>query len=70
MVGRTSITVTQRLRTLLESDLVLIVDKGKLIAAGTHDELIRDSVQYQRIFERLPGARSLLDNMSLQGGAA
>lgn len=70
MVGRTSITVTQRLRTLLESDLVLIVDKGKLIAAGTHDELIRGSEQYQRIFERLPGARSLLDSMSVQGGAA
>jgi ABC-type multidrug transport system fused ATPase/permease subunit len=70
MVGRTSITVTQRLRTLLESDLVLIVDKGKLIAAGTHDELIRDSEQYQRIFERLPGARSLLDSMSVQGGVA
>ncbi|MHA2040536.1 MAG: ABC transporter ATP-binding protein [Candidatus Thorarchaeota archaeon] len=70
MVGRTSITVTQRLRTLLESDLVLIVDKGKLIASGTHEELLRDSEQYQRIFERLPGARSLLDSMSVQGGAA
>lgn len=70
MVNRTSITVTQRLRTLLESDLVLIVDKGQLIAAGTHDELIRDSEHYQRIFERLPGARALLDSMSVQGGAA
>jgi ATP-binding cassette subfamily B protein len=70
MVGRTSITVTQRLRTLLESDLVLIVDKGRLIAAGTHDELIRESEHYQRIFERLPGARSLLESMSARGGAA
>ncbi len=69
MVGRTSITVTQRLRTLLESDLILIVDKGQLIAAGTHEELLRESEQYQRIFERLPGARSLLDSMSVQGGA-
>jgi ABC-type multidrug transport system fused ATPase/permease subunit len=69
MVGRTSITVTQRLRTLLESDLILIVDKGQLIAAGTHEELLRESDQYQRIFERLPGARSLLDSMSVQGGA-
>ncbi|MFX1261702.1 MAG: ABC transporter ATP-binding protein [Promethearchaeota archaeon] len=69
MVGRTSITVTQRLRTLLESDFVLIVDKGQLIAAGTHDELIRTSEHYQRIFERLPGARALLDSMSVRGGA-
>ena len=70
MVGRTSITVTQRLRTLLESDLVLIVDKGRLIAAGTHHELIGDSEHYQRIFERLPGAQSLLESMSVRGGAA
>ncbi|MFW9850428.1 MAG: ABC transporter ATP-binding protein, partial [Candidatus Thorarchaeota archaeon] len=36
MVGRTSITVTQRLRTLIESDLILMVDKGRLVDAGCH----------------------------------
>ncbi len=64
MVGRTSITVTQRLRTLIESDLVIIVDKGKLIAAGSHEDLLRDSEHYRRIFERLPGARDLLAQVS------
>jgi ABC-type multidrug transport system fused ATPase/permease subunit len=69
MVDRTSITVTQRLRTLRESDLVIIVDKGKLIAAGCHDDLLRDSEHYRRIFERLPGAQKILAAASTRGGA-
>lgn len=70
MVNRTSITVTQRLRTLIESDLVIIVDKGQIIAAGCHNELLRDSEHYHRIFERLPGAQKLLVTSSTRGGAA
>jgi len=69
MVDRTSITVTQRLRTLMESDLVIIVDKGHLIASGCHDDLLRDSEVYRRIFERLPGAQKLLAFAGTSGGA-
>ncbi|MFX1318495.1 MAG: ABC transporter ATP-binding protein [Promethearchaeota archaeon] len=58
MKNRTSITVTQRLRTLLESDLIIIIDKGVIVATGSHDSLIESSEHYQRIFERLPGALS------------
>jgi len=70
MRGRTSITVTQRLRTLMESDMVIILDKGHLVAAGTHEELLRDSEHYRRVFERLPGAQNLLASVSKSGGAA
>ena len=69
MRGRTSITVTQRLRTLMESDVVIILDKGQLVATGTHEELLRDSEHYRRVFERLPGAQQLLASVSKQGGA-
>jgi ABC-type multidrug transport system fused ATPase/permease subunit len=69
MRGRTSITVTQRLRTLMESDMVLILDKGRLVASGTHEELLRDSEHYRRVFERLPGAQELLSVASRRGGA-
>lgn len=54
--NRTSITVTQRLRTLLESDLIIIIDKGRIIDIGSHDVLLKSSKRYQSIFERLPGA--------------
>jgi ABC-type multidrug transport system fused ATPase/permease subunit len=68
MVGRTSISVTQRLRTLVESDMVIIVDKGRLVAAGCHEDLLRSSEHYRRIFERLPGAQELLRRPSARGG--
>ncbi len=58
MHDRTSITVTQRLRTLLEADIIIIVDKGKLVAMGKHDELLATSKHYQRIFSHLPEAVS------------
>ncbi|MCK5037870.1 MAG: ABC transporter ATP-binding protein [Thermoplasmata archaeon] len=56
MKGRTSITVTQRLRTLMEADMVIIMEKGMVVAVGDHEELIKTSEHYKRIFRRLPGA--------------
>jgi ABC-type multidrug transport system fused ATPase/permease subunit len=70
MKNRTSITVTQRLRTLMESDMVIILDKGRLVASGTHEDLLRESEHYRRVFERLPGAQELLATISSRGGAA
>lgn len=69
MIGRTSITVTQRLRTLMESDMVIILDKGRLVASGCHEDLLRESEHYRRVFERLPGAQELLATISNKGGA-
>lgn len=69
MRNRTSITVTQRLRTLMESDIVIILDKGHLVAVGTHEELLGTSEHYRRIFERLPGAQEILAAVSKSGGA-
>ena len=68
MRGRTSITVTQRLRTLLESDLIIIVDKGRLVSIGTHEELIESSEHYRRIFEYLPGALPYVQQLTKSGG--
>ncbi len=70
MRGRTSITVTQRLRTLLESDLIIIVDRGRLIASGSHSELIKESEAYRKIFERLPGAQAMISRFVANGGVA
>jgi ATP-binding cassette subfamily B protein len=69
MISRTSITVTQRLRTLMESDMVIILDKGHLVASGCHEDLLKESEHYRRVFERLPGAQELLATISRKGGA-
>jgi ABC-type multidrug transport system fused ATPase/permease subunit len=54
----------------MESDMVIILDKGHLVASGTHEELLRDSEHYRRVFERLPGAQELLASVSNRGGVA
>ncbi len=54
MENRTSIVVTQRLRTLLESDFIILFDKGRISATGTHDQLLEISEQYRTIFKALP----------------
>ena len=54
MENRTSIVVTQRLRTLLESDFIILFDKGKIAATGTHKQLLETSEQYKTIFKALP----------------
>jgi ATP-binding cassette subfamily B protein len=66
--SRTSITVTQRLRTLIESDLVIILDKGELVAIGPHEELLRTSPHYRSIFEGLPETRKMLEAIPIAGG--
>lgn len=54
MENRTSIVVTHRLRTLLESDFIILFDKGKICAHGTHEELLKTCEQYIEIFASLP----------------
>ncbi|MFX0205025.1 MAG: ABC transporter ATP-binding protein [Candidatus Hodarchaeota archaeon] len=54
MENRTSIVVTQRLRTLVESDFIVLFDKGEICAYGSHEKMLETCPQYQTIFEALP----------------
>jgi ABC-type multidrug transport system fused ATPase/permease subunit len=48
--GRTVILVTHRLGTVRMADLVLMLDKGRLIETGTHDELIAADGRYAELY--------------------
>ena len=48
--GRTTFLITHRLSQIRWADLILVLRKGRLVAQGTHDELMRVSPAYRRIF--------------------
>lgn len=48
--GRTTLMITHRLSQIRWADLILVLRKGRLIASGTHEELLRTSEAYRRIF--------------------
>jgi ATP-binding cassette, subfamily B, multidrug efflux pump len=58
MRGRTSFVIAQRLSTLRKADLILILEQGRIVASGTHAELLRTSGLYGDIYQRQvrPGA--------------
>lgn len=47
---RTTLLITHRLSQIRQADTILVLDQGKVVAQGTHDELIAHCGLYQRIF--------------------
>ena len=52
MRGRTSFIIAQRLSTLRMADLILVLEKGRIAARGTHEELLRRSGLYAEIYQQ------------------
>ena len=50
LADTTSFVVAQRISTVLHADQILVVDQGKIVAQGTHAELIHASPVYQEIY--------------------
>ncbi len=51
MAGRTSIAIAHRLSTILAADLILVMDRGKIVERGTHEELIALNGLYAQLYE-------------------
>ncbi|MGC9349099.1 MAG: ABC transporter ATP-binding protein [Anaerolineae bacterium] len=51
MVGRTTFVVAHRIQTVMDADLILVLDHGRIVQSGTHGELIQDDGFYREIYE-------------------
>ena len=49
MAGRTVLMIAHRLATVRHADRIAVMDKGRIVAIGTHDELVRDNPLYARL---------------------
>ncbi len=50
MRGRTSFVIAQRISTVLNADQILVLDKGQVVARGTHEDLMEQSAIYAEIY--------------------
>ena len=50
--GRTTIVIAHRLSTILNADKIYVIDKGKVIGEGRHEELLSSSEVYKNFYEK------------------
>jgi len=49
--GRTTFIIAHRIQTVMRADTILVLDKGRIVQCGTHDELLEQPGTYRRIYE-------------------
>ena len=66
MAGRTTIAIAHRLSTIQDMDKILVLHKGQLREAGTHQELLAQRGIYFKLFELQYGAGRKTQNLELK----
>ncbi len=70
MQGRTSLIIAHRLATILTADKIVVMEKGRIVAEGTHEYLLSHCELYQRLYKMQFGVESLSETkQSMKNGA-
>lgn len=65
MENRTSIVIAHRLSTIRRADLIVAMQKGKIIESGTHDELLAKGGIYKKLYELQFAGEEVLENTNI-----
>src|SRR5205807_3732281 len=49
--GRTTFLIAHRLSTIRRSDVILVLDQGRLVEQGTHEQLLRHNGLYKQLYD-------------------
>lgn len=58
MSDRTSIVIAHRLSTIIKADIICVVDAGRIVEVGNHDELMQKKGQYYNLYTMQSGSNS------------
>ncbi|MCY3832817.1 MAG: ABC transporter ATP-binding protein [Chloroflexi bacterium] len=67
--GRTTILITHRLSQIRWADRIIVLENGRSIANGSHEELLLSSEHYRRIFARYGAVEAPVGQLAAGGGA-